>query len=281
MTPPNEKPFTEFLANPFAGFAVDLANVASAETLPRFRVGTEYQNKSADDFDPVTDADREAEREIRRLIEARYPDHGIIGEEFGQIRRSADYVWILDPVDGTRAFVCGVASWTTLIALRQRQALSLGMIDQPFLGEQWMGNGKEAVYRRGDDERVARASSCTTISEARITTTDPRDRAYFSEEQSSIFDLLADEARVARFGFDAYGYGLLALGQFDIVMEAGLALHDYASLIPIIEGAGGIVTNWSGQPVGSDDATEILACATTDLHEEVLDRIATYRRLSA
>ncbi|MEM9897893.1 MAG: inositol monophosphatase family protein [Pseudomonadota bacterium] len=238
MTPPNEKPFTEFLANPFAGFAVDLANVARAETLPRFRVGTEYQNKSADDFDPVTDADREAEREIRRLIEARYPDHGIIGEEFGQIRQSADYVWILDPVDGTRAFVCGVASWTTLIALRQRQGPSLGMIDQPFLGEQWMGNGKEAVYRRGDDERVARVSSCTTISEARITTTDPRNSAYFSEEQSRIFDLVADEARLARFGFDAYGYGLLALGQFDIVMEAGLALHDYASLIPIIEGAG-------------------------------------------
>lgn len=269
----------ELHSNPFAAFCARLAEAARRETLSRFRTGVAYENKSALAFDPVTAADREAERVIREHIERAYPDHGIIGEEFGSIRADAQFCWILDPIDGTRAFVCGTPSWTTLIAMKDGERLALGVIDQPFTEEQWLGDGQHTVYRHRDRERLAKVSECGSLAEARITTTDPRTSAYFSPEQAAIFDQIAQDSQLARFSFDAYGYGLLALGQFDIVMESGLALYDYAALIPVVTGAGGVVTNWSGDPVGSDPHTEVLACATAELHEQAVERIRILRSL--
>ncbi|MBI1391113.1 MAG: histidinol-phosphatase [Alphaproteobacteria bacterium] len=259
-------------------FAERLADAARAETLPRFRAGAQIYNKAGMWFDPVTDADREAERAQRRLIEAMYPDHGILGEEFGETRPEASARWVLDPVDGTRAFVCGAATWATLIAHEINQSPVLGVIDQPFTDERWIGDGAACVYRRAGVEAPSRVSGCAELGKARITTTDPRSTAYFTRAEALAFEAVADAARLARFGFDAYGYALLALGEMDLVMEAGLQRHDYAALVPVIEGAGGVVTNWRGERPGADDRGEILAAGSAPLHAEALALIADVRR---
>lgn len=258
-------------------FAQRLADAARRETLPRFRTGIAVFNKAGMWFDPVTDADREAERAQRRLIEAMYPKHAILGEEFGEVRAGAPVRWVLDPVDGTRAFVCGAPTWTTLIGVEFDRAPRLGVIDQPFLDERWIGDADGTVYQRGDDVRAARVSTCRQLEKARITTTDPRTTAYFSRTEAKAFDAVATAARLVRFGYDAYGYALLALGEIDVVMESGLARHDYSALLPVVRGAGGLATNWSGADVGSDDRGELLVAATPELHADVLAVIARSR----
>jgi myo-inositol-1(or 4)-monophosphatase len=258
----------------FKGFAARLADAARAETLPRFRAKAEVHNKAGMLFDPVTDADREAERAIRRLIGAMYPQHGIIGEEFGKENETADWRWVLDPVDGTRAFICGVASWATLIALERRGAPVLGLIDQPFTDERWIGlAGGGTSYARGGAARDCRVSGVKELSRARIVTTDPRKEGYFTREEAEAFGKLAAETRVARFSLDAYAYGLLALGEVDLVMEASLSHHDYAALIPVVEGAGGVITGWNGESVHASERGRLLAAASPALHEAALEVI--------
>ena len=253
-----------------AAFAARLAEAARGETLPRFRAQTEIRNKAGALFDPVTDADREAERAIRRLIGAAHPEHGIIGEEFGAENTGAEWRWVLDPVDGTRAFICGVASWTTLIALERGGVPVLGIIDQPFTDERWLGvPGVGTVYARAGARRVCGASGLEALPEARIATTDPRKEGYFTPEEADAFAALAAKARVARFSLDAYAYGLLALGEIDLVVEAGLNHHDYAALVPVVEGAGGVITGWKGEPVQESERGRILAAAPA-LHAAAL-----------
>lgn len=254
----------------FADFARRLADAARRETLPRFRSGAAVANKAGAAFDPVTDADRDAERAIAAMVTEAYPQHGLIGEEFGERPGDGPFRWIVDPVDGTRAFVCGVASWTTLIALQKDGASVLGLIDQPFTDERWIGFDGGAQFSCGDDMIDARTSGLMDISKARISTTDPRIDGYMGADAVDAFARLAAATRVARFSLDAYAYGLLAIGELDIVAENSLQLHDYAALKPVIEGAGGVVSNWRGGAVGSDDRGEMLAAATPELHAAAL-----------
>jgi len=243
-----------------------LADLARAETLPRFRAGVEVFNKAGMWYDPVTDADREAERAQRRMIAAVFPKHGILGEEFGEENEDASLRWVLDPVDGTRAFVCGVASWVTLIALEEDRQPVLGVIDQPFIDERWIGSPEGTTYKHADETRLCKTSCLTDLTKARISTTDPRREAYFTENEKAAFDRVAQVARLARFSLDAYAYALLAMGELDLVIEAGLQHHDYAALAPVVKGAGGVITNWRGGDFDADDRGRVLAAATPELH---------------
>ena len=259
----------------YADFARRLANKARRETLPRFRAGALVVNKAGVDFDPVTDADREAERAMSAMLAETYPEHGLIGEEFGERAGDSPFRWVVDPIDGTRAFVCGAASWTTLIALQKDGASLLGLIDQPFSDECWIGYDGGAQFSRGGETSDASTSGLTDISKARISTTDPRIDGYMNADDVNAFARLAAATRIARFSLDAYAYGLLAIGELDIVAETSLQLHDYAALKPVIEGAGGVVSNWRGDPVGSDDRGEMLAAATPELHAAALEIISS------
>lgn len=261
----------------FAAFAVRLADAARAETLPRFRAKAEIHNKAGMLFDPVTGADREAERAMRRMIAAVYPRHGIIGEEFGGENERAEWRWVLDPVDGTRAFICGIASWATLIALERNGAPRLGLIDQPFTDERWIGlSGAGTAYARGAERRACRTSGLEALEGARVVTTDPRKEGYFTRDEAEAFAAVAAKTRLARFSLDAYAYGLLALGEVDLVMEASLNHHDYAALIPVVEGAGGVITGWKGENVHTSERGRVLAAASEGLHAAALEITSGY-----
>ncbi len=259
----------------FASFADRLVKAARAETLPRFRTGLSVIDKKEEEagaaFDPVTEADREGERVMRALIADAYPGHGVVGEEFGVSDGDEPWRWVLDPVDGTRAFVCGVATWTTLIALEHDGEGVLGVIDQPYTDDCWAAVNGETVLRRGGETKICKSSGVTELARARISTTDPRPDSYFGDGPARAFTALAAQTRLARFSMDAYAYGLLALGEIDIVAENGLQHHDYAALKPVVENAGGVITNWRGEPLGSDDRGEALAAATPELHAAALE----------
>ncbi len=254
----------------FTAFAERLADAARAETLPRFRAQTLVANKADAAFDPVTDADREAERTLRRIIAETFPDHGVIGEEFGPSRADAAWRWVLDPVDGTRAFICGVASWATLIALEKDEKSVLGVIDQPFTDERWIGAADATTYKRRGRERRCRTSGVRELAMARVSTTAPRATGYFTTSEAAAFAKVADGARLPRFSLDAYAYGLLALGELDLVVEASLKRHDFAALIPVVNGAGGVVTGWRGEALGHSERGRIIAAATPELHAAAL-----------
>ncbi len=253
-----------------ADFAARLADAGRAETLPRFRAGLAVDDKPGVQFDPVTDADREAERRMRAMIAAQYPAHGIIGEEFGAERADAEFRWVLDPVDGTRAFICGAPSWASLIALEHNARPVIGVIDQPFTDERWRGSPAGALYSRGGKSKECRTSGLTSLSAARLSTTDPRREAYFSEHEAAAFTALAAQCRVARFSLDAYAYGILALGELDLVVESNLKRHDFAALAPIVEGAGGVISGWRGEMIGECPRGRIIASASEALHRAAL-----------
>lgn len=264
-----ESEFSDYLR-----FAERLADAARRETLPRFRNGVDVFNKAGIWYDPVTDADREAERVQRKMIGAIFPDHGIIGEEFGEDGAERPKRWVLDPVDGTRAFVSGAASWATLIAFEFETRPLIGVIDQPYTDERWIGASGETFFRRGETKLPCRVSGATSLAKARVSTTDPLRSGYFTASEASAFDEIAGKARLCRYSLDAYAYGLLALGHLDLVIEAGLKRHDYAALEPIVAGAGGIVSDWTGEALGQDDRGRIVAAASADLHAAALELLA-------
>ncbi len=254
-------------------FAHELADLARAETLPRFRRGLAVDIKEAAEWDPVTEADREAERVIRAHIEEHHPGHGIIGEEWGTVRENAPWRWVLDPVDGTRAFVCGTGTWTTLIALEHHGEPVVGVIDQAFSGERWVGTPEGSTWTRGDETRALRVRTTTSVASARITSTDPVKKGFFEPAEAAAFDVLAQRARVGRWSLDAYGYGLLASGDLDLVVEASLQHYDYAALVPVVRGAGGLITGWKGEPVHASPRGRVVAAATKELHMEALETL--------
>ncbi|MEM9234130.1 MAG: inositol monophosphatase family protein [Pseudomonadota bacterium] len=230
-----------------------LAGVAAAETLPRFRSETAITDKGGlrgEAYDPVTEADREAERMLRVAIEEAYPDHGIYGEEFADKIGSSEYRWVIDPVDGTRAFVCGVPTWTTLIGLEQEGAPVGGSVSQPLLDEQWVTVPSEGtMLRRGGEELPARTSGETALGNATIMVTDIRAGEYLSTEESAAVTGLTRSCRLCRQGLDSYAFGLLASGHMDLVVEAGLSWYDIAAALPVVEGAGGVACTWTGERV--------------------------------
>jgi histidinol phosphatase-like enzyme (inositol monophosphatase family) len=230
-------------------FAETLADAARAAILPHFRAGAEAQNKAAEGYDPVTQADLASETAMRALINARYPDHAILGEEFDDHAGDGDWSWILDPIDGTRAFISGLPTWGVLIALAHKGRPVLGVIDQPFIGERWRGfpGGADHQGPGGDRRAIRTRPRAAGLAEATMMTTD---RYLFEGEELAAFERLRAACRLSRYGLDCYAYGALALGGIDLVFESGLKPVDVAALIPVVEGAGGVVLDWTGAPAG-------------------------------
>ena len=231
-------------------FLVELNRAAAEAILPLFRAEHGLVDKGgAAGFDPVTEADKGAERAIRALITERFPDHGVIGEEYGEDRPDAEFVWVLDPVDGTRAFIAGLPLWCTLIGLRWQGRPVLGSIGQSYIGELYIGHaGGSRLMSRGG-VRSLKVRACPLLTDAIIATTDPS--ACFTGAEKGAWRQVRAAARLARLGCDAYAYAMVAAGTLDLVVEAGLKCWDIDAAIPVIEGAGGLVTDWRGQPVGA------------------------------
>jgi histidinol phosphatase-like enzyme (inositol monophosphatase family) len=254
----------------FSRFVHQLATLSGQAILPFFRSALAAQDKSRGGvFDPVTEADRAGEAVMRQLIKRHFPTHGIVGEEFGAERPDAEYVWVLDPIDGTRAFIAGLPLWGTLIGLTRQGAPAYGMMHQPFIGERFFGDGGSATYRGGHGgdaaERKLSTRRCDAIESATLATTSPQ---LFDEHGRAAYQRVEERARLVRYGCDCYAYCMLAAGHIDIVVEQGLQPHDVAALIPIIEGAGGLVTTWEGGPAGNGGS--ILAVGDRRLHEPIL-----------
>ncbi|KZL23297.1 histidinol-phosphatase [Pseudovibrio sp. WM33] len=255
--------------SPDYAFLHKLADAADAKTMQHFRSGYEVDNKLEAGFDPVTIADRSAEEAIRAVLEAERPDHGIIGEEYGKIREDAENVWVLDPVDGTRSFICGTPLWGTLIGLRTNGKASQGIMSQPYNSERFWGDCNEAFMTGPLGKRTLKTRSCASLSEAIITTTEP---ALFNEVERPVWDTICAEARLTRYSTDCYGYAMVAAAGFDAVIETGMNTYDILALIPIIEGAGGFVTNWTGG--NAADGGQVLATGDKRLHDELLTKLA-------
>jgi myo-inositol-1(or 4)-monophosphatase len=228
----------------FAAFVDQLATASGDAVLPFFRTTLGVEDKgSAAGFDPVTAADRAAENTMRALIKRSFPEHGIIGEEYGSERADAEYVWVLDPIDGTKSFITGMPAWGSLIALTRNGAPVFGMMHQPFIRERFSGDGGAARYRGPAGERELHVRPCASLGEAMLFTTSPR---LMNAADRAAFGRVEHAARLSRYGGDCYAYCMLAAGHVDLVIETGLKPYDIIPLIPIIEGAGGIVTSWEG-----------------------------------
>lgn len=243
-------------------FAEALAET-SGEVLRRyFRTPVAVDAKP--DASPVTIADRETETALREAIEARYPDHGILGEEFGGTRETARHVWVLDPIDGTKAFVTGKPLFGTLIGLLQDGAPLLGVIDQPILNERWRGIRGDVACFNGTPVKTRAA---TRLADAMMYSTSP---AMFEGKDAEAYGRLGDAVRYALFGTDCYAYGLLAMGCVDLVVEAQLKAHDFCPIVPIVEAAGGRMTDWQGAALGPGSDGRVLAAGSADLHAKAL-----------
>jgi histidinol phosphatase-like enzyme (inositol monophosphatase family) len=240
-------------------FFAQLSAVARAAIAAEMTAGLRADNKDAAGFDPVTEADRAAERALRGAIEHAFPDHGIWGEEYGAAREQSNIRWSLDPVDGTRALLCGLPSWAVLVGLIVDGDHVAGMIDLPALDETLVAVD-DVTLRNAAPVAV---SGCMALSEARLTTTDPN---LFADPAP--FDRLRRSARVTRFGLDALGYARVATGDIDLVIESGLKCHDYDALVAVVRGAGGAMGNWSG---GSDlSGGDVVAAASPRLYDEAV-----------
>ncbi len=262
-------------------FADTLADAARAAILPYFRAQVAVENKSTSAFDPVTPADRAAEAAMRALIEERYPSHGILGEEDAPRAVESGLCWVLDPIDGTRAFVAGLPLWGTLIALVEDGEPVLGIIDQGFSGERFRGypGGADLCDTRG--RRPLSVRACERLADAVLSTTDPR---LFQGSEADAFTQLSAEARITRFGCDCYAYAMVALGSIDLVVESGLAPWDVAALIPVVEGAGGSVRNFRGERLSGawlrdkQARVQVVAAGDARVRDTALERLALAAR---
>ncbi len=241
------------------------ADAARPHTLDAFRTQLAVDNKLASGFDPVTAADRDAETAIRLVIAEHFPDHEIIGEEWDAKLTGSPYAWIIDPIDGTRAYISGVPVWGTLVGLTHEGKAIAGLMEQPFTGERWIAAGDEGFYARGDIRLPLRTSAVTRIAEARLSTTSPE---LFSGAHIAGWTAMREAALQVRYGLDCYAYCLLASGHLDLVIEAGLKNVDIAPLIPIIEAAGGVITTWDGGQ--AEQGGTCIAAATPHLHAEAM-----------
>lgn len=250
-------------------FMHELADASGAAVLPHFRRPLSVGNKGGiGSYDPVTAADRSAERAIRRLIGRRFPDHAIEGEEYGTTSADGPYRWLIDPIDGTRAFVMGLPLWGTLIGLLRDEEPLLGMMDQPYTRERFWSHARGASLRtpEGKVHRL-KTRPCPRLADAILSTTHPE--LFAPGLESRGFVSVKQRVRSCRYGGDCYAYAMLAAGHIDLVIEAGLKPYDIVALIPIIERAGGRVTTWAGTP--ATNGGRVLACGDPRLHERVLE----------
>jgi myo-inositol-1(or 4)-monophosphatase len=252
-----------------AAFLDRLADAASDSIMPHFRARTAVENKDGRGFDPVTIADRNGEAAMRKLIAATYPDHGVIGEEYGPEREDAEFVWVLDPIDGTRSFISGLPIWGTLIGLMRAGRPVLGMMAQPFTRERFAGDGTRAWYSGPGGRSGLAARPCAGLADAALFTTTP---ALFNAEDRVAYDRVEKAVRYARYGTDCYAYCMVAAGHADIVIETELKAYDIVALIPVIEGAGGRITDWNGGSAA--DGGRILACGDRRLHATALEYLS-------
>jgi inositol-phosphate phosphatase / L-galactose 1-phosphate phosphatase / histidinol-phosphatase len=236
-----------------------LAEAAGAAIRPFFR--SEFGLEAKADLSPVTLADRAAETAIRAILEGERPDEGIVGEEYGSTREGASRVWVIDPIDGTRSFVAGRPIFGTLIALLEDGVPVLGVIDQPVTGERWIGAKGQPTLFNG---KPCRTRACAGLSDAILATTSP---AAFPARDFAAFETLIPKVRDTVWGGDCYNYGLVALGQIDLVIEAGLKLHDFAALVPVVEGAGGIMRDWRGNRLTAESDGRVIAAG----HERLIE----------
>ncbi|MCB2100144.1 MAG: histidinol-phosphatase [Rhodobacterales bacterium] len=250
----------------FSVLAERLANVAAPEVMVRFRTGLLAESKA--DSSPVTEADRAAEAALRALIEAEQPDHGIVGEEYGSDRADAEYVWVLDPIDGTKSFVTGKPTFGILVALLHRGRPVIGVIDHPALGDRWVGVAGRPTTFNG---RPIATRPCAALDQAWMYATSPT--MFRPGPEREAYGRLSGAVRQALYGCDCYAYGLLSCGTVDLVCEATLMPYDYLALVPVIEGAGGIITDWSGQPLGLEGDGTALAAGDRALHQAALARL--------
>jgi|SRR5581483_3478008 len=250
----------------FAAFVDELAAISGETIRPFFRSALGVENKSrSGGFDPVTAADRAAEAAMRTLIKRTFPEHGVVGEELGAENADAEYVWVLDPIDGTKSFICGMPIWGTLIALTRGGMPIYGMMHQPFTHEHFSGDGRGARYRGPAGDRKLQVRSCASLADAILCTTSP---LLMKEPERARFRRVEDKVRLSRYGGDCYGYCMLAAGQLDLVIETELKPYDILPLIPIIEGAGGIVTTWDNGR--AHEGGRIVAAGDKRVHAEAM-----------
>lgn len=263
MTFPKGARFKELLA-----LAHELADTSGQVIRPQFRKPLDVSNKAgASAFDPVTKADKAAERAIARLIRARAPDHGLVGEEYGSERAAAALKWVVDPIDGTRSFITGSPLWGTLIGLLHEGAPVLGVMDQPYTGERcWSSETGAHLRDVSGKTRRLRTRACPELADALVMTTSPD--LFEPGAETEGFLRVKGATRMTRYGGDCYAYCLLAAGFVDLVVEAGLKSYDIVALIPIVERAGGRVTTWDGRP--ATEGGRILASGDAKLHAKAL-----------
>ncbi|MCY3921219.1 MAG: histidinol-phosphatase [Chloroflexota bacterium] len=259
----------ELVAETYLQFAEDLADASGEAIRPWFRSELDVERKG--DGSPVTQADRSAEQAIRERISDLYPDHGVMGEEFGSERTDSEWVWVIDPIDGTGAFVSGLPTFGTLIALVQDGKPVLGVLDQPILRERWSGMCFADVRpRTTHNSQVVHTSSTTDLQASIGFATDP---TMFKGSARSGWETLSSSFERVRYGIDCYAYGLLASGYVDIVCEASLKSWDYLALAPIVRGAGGRMTDWSGSELTLESGDRVLASANARLHRAAISRL--------
>ena len=256
----------ELVAEMYLQFAEELADASGDAIRPWFRKHPEVERKS--DGTPVTRADRAAEGAIRERIADRYPGHGVIGEEYGSERTDAEWVWVIDPIDGTGAFVSGLPTFGTLIALLQDGRPLLGVLDQPILRERWSGvDYPQVVMRTTHNSHVIHTSSTVQLESCIGFATTPE---MFDEAETAAWARLSNSLERVRYGADCYAYGLLASGYVDIVCEASLKSWDYLALAPVVRGAGGQMTDWEGDPLTLESGSRVLAAATAQAHRAAI-----------
>ena len=249
-----------------------LADSAREIIRPLFRnIGRRIETKPADRFDPVTEADRAVESAIRSILATHRPKDGIIGEEYGIDAGTNGRDWVIDPIDGTRGFVCGTPTWGVLIAMTERKCPTLGIIDQPYIGERFVGAGDLAEMSGPFGTRQLQVSGTVQLGEAFLFSTFPE---VGSPAERAGFTAVSRQCRLTRYGMDCYAYALLAAGQIDLVIEAGLRPYDILAPIAVVEAAGGMVTDWRGLP--AHDGGRVLAAATPELHFAALRILESY-----
>jgi myo-inositol-1(or 4)-monophosphatase len=254
----------------FAAFVDELAAVAGETIRPFFRSALSIENKSrSGGFDPVTAADRAAESAMRALIKETFPAHGIVGEELPAEQPNAEYVWILDPIDGTKSFICGMPAWGTLIALTRRGEPIYGMMYQPFTREHFSGDGAAARYRGPAGDRALQTRACAALGDAIMLTTSP---LLMNDADRRCFAGVERAVRLSRYGGDCYAYCMLAAGHVDLIIETELKPHDVLALIPIIEGAGGIMTTWENDR--PHRGGRIVAAGDRRVHAQAMELLA-------
>jgi inositol-phosphate phosphatase/L-galactose 1-phosphate phosphatase/histidinol-phosphatase len=246
----------------FLDLALRLADAAAPIVKRHFRSGAQIVDKA--DLSPVTIADRDSEAAMRELLAKHAPDHGVLGEEWGAEHIDAEYVWVLDPIDGTKSFVTGKPLFGTLISLTHRGRPVIGIIDQAVLGERWVGvAGKPTTF----NGQPIRTRACTSLAEAWLYATTPQ---MFEGDDETAYRRLAAAVKFPLYGADCYAYGMLAAGWTDLVCEASLKPYDWCALVPVVDGAGGRITDWDGRPLTIEPVGRVLAAGDAALHAQAL-----------